>query len=288
MKRRFGSLAFALFPALVGAQTAPPKPLAIVGAEIASSEDAPKASANYEFMPGDFLYFQFETTGFKVEGKDDSGGRHISLAYSVEVADDRGVLLAPPAKDEIATEIAPQDKDWAPKRRVSFLLPSYVARGSYRVRLSVEDLLAKAKVENDFPFLIGGRKIENSQSLGIQNLRFLRNDQDGPGLEVAAYRPGDTIWARFDMTGFAVGTGNRVDLEYDLSVLRPDGRTIFDQKNAATKELEGQFYPPQFVPGELSVTTTSDLLHGQYTLVVQLRDVIGKKTAEARQQFQIE
>ncbi len=285
---RFGSLALALLAALILAQETPPKPLAIVDAAIESSEDAPGVAADYEFMPGDFLYFQFEIAGFKTLGKDDSGGRHISLAYTVEALDDKGVLLAPAAKDEIAQEITPQDKDWAPKRRASFLLPSYVAHGTYHVRLSVRDLLAKAEVERDIPFLIGGRKIEPSPTLGLQNLRFLRTDQDGPGLEVAAYRPGDTVWARFDMTGFAVGPANKVDLEYDVSVLRPDGKKVFDQKNAATNELNGLFYPPQFVPGELSVTTTSDLLHGEYTLVIQLHDLIGKKTAEVRQQFQIE
>jgi hypothetical protein len=238
-------------------------------------------------MPGDFLYFQFELAGFKV-GDEAGGARHISLAYSVELLDNKGILLAPPAKGQLQDEIAQQDKDWVPKRRASFLLPSYVAHGIYHLKLSVQDLLAKSEVERDFPFMIGGRKIEANPSLGIQNLRFLRSDQDGPGLEVAAYRPGDTIWARFDMTGFALGPGNTVRLEYDVSVLRPDGKVIFDQKNAATKELESLFYAPQFVPGELSVTTTTDLLHGQYTLIVRLHDLIGKKATDVHQQFVIE
>lgn len=282
------SFLLALFPALIAGQTAPLKPLAIVGGEVESSEDAPNVSADYQFMPGDFLYFQFEIAGFKIAGKDASEGRHISLEYSVAAEDDKGVLLAPAAKDQIADEITQQDKNWVPKRRASFLLPSYVARGTYHVKLSVRDLLAKTEVSRDFPFHIGGRTIKQTRSIGIQNLRFLRNDQDGPGLEVAAYRPGDTIWARFDMTGFAVGPANKVDLDYDVSVLRPDGKTIFNQKNAARKELGGLFYPPQFVPGELSVTTTTDLLHGEYTLVVRLHDLIGKKTADVHQQFQIE
>jgi hypothetical protein len=284
----FIGLALAAFQAKMPAQTGPPKPLAIVGGGIESSEDAPNVSADYEFMPGDFLYFQFEIAGFKVAGNDDSGGRRISIAYSVEAADQKGVLLAPAAKGQIEDEITRQDKDWVPRRRASFLLPSYVAHGTYHVKLSVQDLFGKSEIERDFAFLIGGRKIEPNPSLGIQNLRFLRSDQDGPGLEIAAYRPADTIWARFDMTGFTVGPGNTVRLEYDISVLRPDGKVIFDQKSAATKELEALFYPPQFVPGELSVTTTKDLHHGEYTLVVQLHDLIGKKTAGVHQQFRIE
>jgi hypothetical protein len=283
-----GPLVLLLLPAIMAAQSAPVKSLAIVNAAVESSEDTPNVAPDYEFMPGDFLYFQFEIAGFKIVGNEETGGRHISLAYSIEATDSNGVLLVPAAKGAIDDEITKQDKDWVPKRRASFLLPSYIARGTYHVKLSVQDLLAKTEAARDFSFLIGGRKIEYGQSLGVQNLRFLRSDQDGPGLEVAAYMPGDTIWARFEMTGFAVGPRNTVDLQYDISVLRPDGRTIFDQENAATKELDGLFYPPQFVPGELSVTTTSDLLHGQYTLVVRVRDLIGKKAVDVRQQFQIE
>ena len=276
------------FPRAMAAQDEPSKALAVVDARIESSEDDPGVASNYEFMPGDFLYFQFEVAGFRITGSEDAGARRISLAYSIEIEDGNKLLLAPAQQQGIDEEITPQDKDWTPKRRVSILLPSYAAYGECRLRLTVRDLFAKTKVEHDYPFLLAGRKIEKLPSLAIQNLRFLRSDQDGPGLAVVAYRPGDTVWARFDMTGFAVGPGNAVQLSYDVSVLRPDGKVMFVQKNAAREKLERLFYPPQVVPGLLSVTTMSDLRHGEYTLIVRLQDEIGKRAADINEKFNIE
>ena len=264
------------------------KDLAIVSGEIESAEDGPVVPSSYEFLPGDFLYFQFEVSGYKIERtSEDSPGR-IRLAYSIRAEDGSGTPLAPPEEQRIEDEVTGQDKDWVPKRRVAILLPSYAAYGTCRIRLMVEDLIAKTHIQRDYTFLLGGRKVNRSESLAIQNVRFLRSDQDSPGLDVVDYRGGDTVWVRFDMTGFQVGPANVVELSYGVSVLRPDGKLIFQQERAATQKLTGLFYPPRVVPGELSVTTTPDLLHGKYSLIIRLRDAIGDKIAESQQGFQIE
>jgi hypothetical protein len=122
----------------------------------------------------------------------------------------------------------------------------------------------------------------------VQRFRFQRSQGDGPGLEVAAYRPGDTVWARFDMTGFKTGEGNAVDLSYGVTVFRPDGKSLFSQKSAAHEKLQGEFYPPQFLPGVLSVTTTKDLTPGEYRLIVHVNDLMGKQTTDFAQSFRVE
>lgn len=264
------------------------KSLTIVNARVESSEDAPAVAAGYEFLPGDFVYFQFEVSGFKVSGNEYSGPRTLSLAYDIEARDSHGVLLAPPEKGKIREEVAPQDKDWTPKRRASFLLPSYAIYQECRVSLTIHDLLAKTTAHEEFPFILAGTKAELLPSLAIQTVRFLRTGDDGPGLQVVAYRPGDTIWARFDMTGFKLGPGNLVQLSYDVTVRRPDGRIIFHRENAARQKLEGLFYPPQVVPGILSVTTTPDLPHGEYTFIISLKDEIGQKNAEVERKVDME
>lgn len=264
------------------------KDLGIASGQIESAEDGPPVSPNYEFLPGDFLYFEFEISGYKIDKTGEDGPRHIRLAYSLRAEDGAGTLLAPPQEQKIEDEITQQDKDWTPKRRVSILLPSYAAYGTCRVRLTVQDLIAKTEIRRDYEFLLGGRKVNRSDSLAIQNVRFLRSDKDGPGLVVVDYRGGDTVWVRFDMTGFQIGAANVAELSYGVSVLRPDGKVIFQQERAATQKLDGLFYPPRVVPGELSVTTTPDLLHGEYSLVIRLRDEIGGKTAESLQKFRIE
>jgi hypothetical protein len=264
------------------------KVLTIVDARVESSEDAPAVSPGYEFLPGDFLYFQFQVAGFKVNGNEYNGPRTISLAYVIEARDSQGILLAPPENGTIQEEVSAQDKDWTPKRRASFLLPSYVAYQDCHVSVTVDDLIAKTTAHQELPFTLAGRKIETAGSLAIQNVRFLRTSEDDAGLQVVAYRPGDTIWARFDMTGFKLGPRNSVQLSYDVAVHRPDGRVIFHRENAARQKLEGLFYPPQVVPGVLSVTTTPDLPRGEYTFIIFLKDEIGQKNARVERKVDME
>ncbi|HEX6546339.1 MAG TPA: hypothetical protein VF023_08540 [Bryobacteraceae bacterium] len=285
-----GQLSLATFFIFIAsfARADTPKSLTIINARVESSEDAPAVAAGYEFLPGDFLYFQFEVTGFRINGSEYNGPRTISLAYDIEARDSQGVLLAPPEKGKIQEQIAPQDKDWNPKRRASFLLPSYVAYQECRVSLTVDDLLSKTTTHQEFPFILAGTKIESTPSLSIQNVRFLRTSEDGPGLQVAAYRPGDTVWARFDMTGFKLGPQNLAELSYDVTVHRPDGKVIFHRENAARQKLEGLFYPPQVVPGILSVTTTQDLPQGEYTFIILLKDEIGRKTSTVERKVDLE
>lgn len=285
--RAFSLSTFFIFIATVACADMP-KSLTIMDARVESSEDAPAVAADYEFLPGDFLYFQFEVAGFKISGNEDSGPRTISLAYQIEVRDSHGTLLAPSEKGTIQEEVAPQDKDWTPKRRTSFLLPSYVAYQNCRVSLTVNDLFAKTTTHRELPFILAGTKVEASPSLAIQNIRFLRTSEDGPGLQVIAYRPGDTVWARFDMTGFKLGPHNLVELSYDVTVRRPGGQVIFHRENAARQKLEGLFYPPHIVPGILSVTTTKNLPQGEYTFIILLKDGIGQKTATVERKVDLE
>ena len=275
-----------LRPAILSAEGG--QTLAIVNAGVESAEDAPFVAPDYQFNPGDFVYLVFEISGYKIAGNEYKGPQHISLKYKAEPLDSKGIPLAAAASGTIDQEVGKEDKNWMPKRRASFLLPSYLAQGTYHIDLTVEDLLAKAKAAKELPFNIAGPKIVPGGGLEVQRFRFERNEQDGPGLDVPAYRPGDTVWARFDMTGFRTGQGNAVDLTYGITVFRPNGAQLFEQRSAAREKVTGEFYPPQFVPGVLSVTTTKDLSPGEYKLVVHVHDLIGNQLADFEQSFRVE
>jgi hypothetical protein len=265
----------------------PQAKLKIVNAGVQRVEDGPFVPRDYKFLPGDYLHFEFAVSGFKISGDAYSESRQISLSYTVEAVDDKNIALAPPVRGTIKDDITPEDKKWIPKRRASFLLPSYIADGTYTVRVTVEDVLAKTKANADYPFQIGGRIIHPVTSLTLQNFRFLRSEQDGPALELPAYRAGATVWARFDITGFKVGPANSVALQYGVKVLRPDGSEIFAQPEAANEKIATS-YPPQFVPGVLSITTTPNLAGGEYTMVVAVHDLIGSQDRVTSYQFRIE
>ncbi len=273
-------------------------PLEILAAGISSAEDDPFVAESYRFMPGDFLYFVFEVGGYHLEKKQkekekdkekdkDEGSGQLHLSYEVELIDAAGVPLTAPEKGVIEDETSSKDKDWLPKRRVSLQLPPLLVAGRFTLRVTVNDSMSKAVATRDFPFQTGGHQLTLGQGLSVQHFTFYRTEQQEDPLEVAAYRAGDTVWARFDITGFKTGPGNRYQLEYAVAALKPDGSVLFKQEKAAELAAES-FYPAQFVPGVLSLTTTGELVHTQYTIVVTVRDLVGKQTVESRQTFRIE
>jgi len=268
-----------------------PKPaessLQIVAAGVESSEDAPFVSSDFHFLPGDYLYFQFQVSGFAMKSAPGSEVRKIDLTYEISPQDAKGIALTPPVTGLIKEELSAEDKNWTPKRRASFLLPSFIAAGEFHVHLTIKDMIGDTSTERDLPFHIGGVVVAPSTVLGVQDFQFLRKEDDIEPLEVPAYRPGDTIYARFNMTGFHLAAGNEYRLSYGLTVSRPDGKPYLNEQEAA-KLSERSFYPVPFVPGEVSVTTSRDTALGQYVLLLTVRDVAGSQTYQLKRAFTIE
>lgn len=262
-------------------------PLAVVEAGVEQSEDAPFVSPGYRFLPGDYLYFSFQIGGFGIRSENRDEVRKIALTYEVTAEDANGVPLAPPSSGAVRTELSPEDKHWMPKRRLSFLIPSFVAAGEFRIRVHVKDLIANAEVSQDFPFHIGGIEIQPASSLTVQNFRFLRNENDREALHVAAYSPGDTVYAAFEMTGFKTDPQNQYHVSYGLTVLEPNGKTFIEEPEAA--ELEAaSFYPARYLPGVLNLKTASSASRGEYLIVLTIRDLLANTSCRMKRAFSIE
>ena len=136
-------------------------------------------------------------------------------------------------------------------------------------------------------FHIKGRDVAPSDTLVVRNFRFLRNEDDVKPLPVAAYRPGDSVWARFDMTGYKLGEKNQVDIEYGLTVLREDGSVAYTEPQAANQKIQ-TFYPQRYQPGELNLNLAKDQPLGKYTIVLAVRDNLGQQMYETRETFSVE
>jgi hypothetical protein len=261
--------------------------LAILDAGLETSEDAPFVSRDYRFYPGDYVYFRFQVAGFAVKTAEKTEVRTISLAYEITPEDAHDVALTPPVSGNIDAELNPEDKNWTPKRRVSFLLPSFVAAGLLHLHVVVKDLVANSETGRDFPFQMGGVEIVPSPAITVENFRFFRKEDDREGLEVAAYSPGDTVYARFDMAGYQLAPENTYRLAYGLTVYRPDGKPYLQQP-AAAELTAGSFYPAQFVPGNINLTTSRDTTRGEYTIVLTVRDLVANRTYQLKRGFSIE
>src|SRR4051812_7267737 len=281
--RSYALLTFLFLPTL----GKPDESLAIIEAGVQNSEDAPFVPSDYRFQPGEFVYTTFQIAGFQVQAGTEEQPRKISLTYKVTAEDASGIALCLPVSDNVQVELNAEDKNWTPKRRASFLMPSFVAAGQFQIHIVVRDLIAKTETSKLVPFRIGGVTVPRSGTLDVQDFQFLRRENDRQALEVPAYSAGDSVFARFIITGFKVGEKNGYHVSYELLVTRPDGKPYLDRPNAAELAAES-FYPPQYLPGELALTTSRDSPKGSYIVLLRVRDKVANTLKEVRFPFTIE
>ena len=278
MRARF--LPLFVFATAAYAATAP---LTIIKPVISDLEDGPAVASSFTFVPGQFIYLSFHIGGFKA-----SEEQKIHLSYKTEVSDPKGVRVIEPMTDKVDTTLAPEDKNWKPIVRQQFLVPPIAPSGTYKITVQVTDDLANgAAITQDIPFEVRGRTVEPSDTLSIRNFHFYRGEEDRDPLSIAAYKPGDTLWARFDIVGYKFGAHNGIDADYGISVLAPNGKVLFTQDQAA-EEKSSSFYPKAYVPGSMNLSLQSNIPPGQYTIVLTARDHTGNQTCEAKADFTIE
>lgn len=261
--------------------------LSVINAGVSSSEDAPFARSDYQFLPGDFVYVTFQIAGFSVQAETRGEVRKIALHYQVTPVDNNNQALAPAESGDIETELSPEDKNWVPKRRSSFLLPSFVAAGTFHIHIAVKDSFAKAEVTQDIPFLIGGTKIRPASSITVENFRFGRKENDAEPLSVPAYSPGDTVYAHFEMAGFHLGPENKFHVAYGLTVFAPDGKPYIQALNAADIESKTA-YPAGFIPGNLELKIGKESVRGEYIVLLTAHDLLGNEQSQIKQAFSVE
>ncbi len=264
------------------------KPFAIVHPVFARGEDGVPEASDEDFVPGETIHFSCQVEGYrKMDKPDDYGKQNVSLKFQIEVRDKSGVLLKPIQEGKIETTVTQEDKDWKPKLRETIVVPPLAETGEYMVQIKLSDELAKTTVEKSAVFHLKGRDVAPSDTLVVRNFRFLRNEDDVKPLPVAAFRPGDSVWARFDMTGYKLGEKNQVDIEYGLTVLREDGSVAYTEPQAANQKIQ-TYYPQRYQPGELNLNLAKDQPLGKYTIVLAVRDNLSQQMYETRETFSVE
>lgn len=249
-------------------------------------EDGPLLPAAHEFLPGETIWFSARIAGF--ESRQAGDNRNVKLSWQVGIVDPAGVPVEAPRTGRLDESLRAQDKNWAPKFVASFLLPSFIPGGSYRIPVTVKDELAGSEISGSLEFHVRAESIEPSETFVIRNFRFLRNENDAEALrEPVVYRPGAMLWAKFEMAGYKFEANHKFSVEYGLAVLNADGKELFAQPEAAADSKES-FYPQLRVPGALSLHLDSNVPAATYTLVVTVRDKIGGQTAEYRETFRVE
>jgi len=259
--------------------------LAIERLGIHQFEDGPLLDASHVYLPGETVYVSCRVAGFQaaVAGENQ---RSVKLSWQLHVADSAGVRVVPDLLGRVETPVFAQDKDWLPKFTHSFLIPAFFPSGSIRLEVLVQDEIGKAEAKAGVELKVRGRDVQSSDSLTARNLHFQRAETDAAALDPAVYHPGETLWARFDITGYKYGAKNKYDVEYGLAILRENGEEVFAQP-AAADDTHESFYPQHYVPGAISLNLDPMVPEGSYTLVITMRDKVGGLSADARAPFRI-
>jgi len=258
--------------------------LKLVDSAVSDIDGGPPNPATFEYRPGQIVYFTSRISGY-TQNKD----QQVHLAWAVQAVDAHGVPVAELAENHLDAEVAPQDKEWLPKLEVNVSLPTLLFSGEYKIVAKVQDLVAKTSVELTVPFKIHSvDDVQPSEALVVSAFRFLRNEDDTHPAERAAYRPGDHLWAKWAIVGYRSGPGNKVDVSYVTSILGPDGKTLWTQPEPQKGDAEDSFYPKPYIQAEMGIEIQPKIKPGQYQLMVQAKDAIGKQTCEIKQPFTIE
>ena len=257
-------------------------PLAVVRPTVSDRDGGAAVPGSYVHDPGETMFFSFQVDGFTP-----SSGARVNLTYKLDAFDSHGVPIMPQVAAEIEETLAPEDKNWKPTVRQEIVIPPLADSGTYKIAISVADVIGKGTATAEVPFEVHGRRVDPSDTLVIRNIRFYRSEDDRESLPKAAYRRGDAVWARFDIIGYKFGDGNSIDVGYDVAVLAPSGKVLFSQPQAGT-DHSSSFYPKRYVPAIFSLVTKPDTRPGEYTVSITAHDGVGAQTFEAHQSFTIE
>ncbi len=270
------------------AQEPPAAKLAIADARLQVYDDGPALRESESLGPGDGLWVSARFSGYSIRTDEDKDKRFVHLSYRFEAVDPDGIPVVEPKTEKIDTDLAKEDKSWMPKVRFNFPLPPLPDAGTYKVIVTLTDELNKTTVRRELPFRVKSQAtVEKSEKLVARNFRFQRREEDSAPLNPAVYRAGETVWARFDMTGYKLGDQNTFDVAYGLEVLRAsDQKSMYAEPNAA-REKDATFYRKRYLQGALSLNLNKDLAKGEYIVILRVRDEAGSQTFEERHTFTV-
>ncbi len=199
--------------------------------------------------------------------------------------DPEGSAIMPKDEVVIGTSLRDEDKDWKPALRFQFQVPAIARPGTYHIKYDVTDDQTKKTASGETTFEVAGPSVPKSDTLVVRGLGFYRTPDDETPLRVAAYRAGDMVWVKFDLTGYKYGEQNAIDVVYDVAVTSDEGKALFSQQDAATERSQA-YYPQPWVPGSFSLTLQPNMAIGAYNVEITARDGVGKQTAKSVGDFQ--
>ena len=92
---------------------------------------------------------------------------------------------------------------------------------------------------------------------------------------------------KFDITGYKFAEHNHIDVSYVASLLAPSGKVLWTQPDPAVDQDES-FYAKRYVAAAMGINLLASTKPGEFTLVIAVKDNVGKQAVESRQTFTVE
>ncbi len=270
--------------AMLGALALAQPKLSVDSLALHQMDGGPALASGYEFVPGETAHFSCRIAGFQATKKEES--RLVKLSWTMHVIDPAAVPMEKDKSGLIDETLSSHDNNWVPKFVETITIPPFAPSGLYHVRVTITDQIAAAEASGELEFTVRGHLVESSPTLTVRNFRFVRTEDDQTPLRPAVYHPGETLWAKFDISGYKFAENHLFSVDYGLAILNAAGEQIFAQPAAASESRES-FYPQRYVPGALSLNLDANVVKAAYTLVIIVHDKIGDKSEESKQAFEV-
>jgi hypothetical protein len=231
------------------------------------------------FAPGDTV-----NVAFNLKGYSESDTYRMKVSWKVSTTGPAKIPFAPGSEGLFDVELAPEDEEWEPLVRYQAQLPYHLPAGTYGIDVEAKDELSGATAEGHLDVHVAGAQVVQSDVLSVQNFTFSLT-AGGTPLQQAVYRPGATIFASFDITGYKLGEGNAYELSSHLDLLDAKGIRVYSFNPASEKGAS--FYPQLSVPASFRFDLDPTIEPGVYTLVLTVTDVVGRQSLSSQQTFEV-
>jgi hypothetical protein len=231
------------------------------------------------FAPGDTV-----NVAFNIKGYSESETYRMKVSWKITTNGPAKLPFAPGKEGVFDEELAPEDEEWEPLVRYQAELPFHLPAGAYRIHVEAKDELSGATAEDDLDIHVAGAPVVQSDYLAVQNFKFSLT-AGGTPLRQAVFRPGATIFASFDITGYKLGDGNSYELASQLELLNAEGGHAYSFNPASEKGAS--FYPRLSVPASFRFDLDPTIKPGIYTLVLTVTDVVGQQSLSSQETFEV-
>lgn len=238
------------------------------------------------FLPGDQVVFRAKVSGFRAVEVGFQEYR-INLTYEASATDFRGLAIGKTQSGEIREPIHKEDKEWLPTLEYKFLIPEMAEFGKAHIHLRIRDEASRQESVFDDYVQVNGKRLPALETISVINFGFYRRQEDSSPLPAGVYRPGNTLWAKFDLAGFRIEDQNHFQAGCDVQVRDSEGKVLFERPEAISEDAKPE-YPQRYLPGTFSLEIRPGTPEGQYAIAVIAHDRLSGQSSESVFPFTID